>query len=152
MAPPALSERVLAFIAGMRVARLATVDSDGAPSQVPICYALIGDAESRIVSVLDEKPKGVPDAELARVRNIRRDPRVSLIVDHYEEDWSKLAFVKIRGRAEIVEPGERHHASAIAGLREKYPQYRSMAIERRPVILIDDLHATSWGLGRSAFP
>lgn len=136
----------LAFIASMRVGRLATIRADGAPSQVPICYAVLAGETPAIASVLDEKPKRVTDRELARVRNIRRDPRVSLLVDRYDEDWSWLAFVQIRGRARIVEPSETGHASAIAALREKYPQYRAMAIEHRPVILIEDLHARSWGL------
>ncbi|MDQ4044337.1 MAG: pyridoxamine 5'-phosphate oxidase family protein, partial [Chloroflexota bacterium] len=112
----------------------------------PICYAVINGDQPAIVSVLDEKPKSVPDTELARVRNIRRDPRISLIVDHYDEDWSQLAFVQIRGNAHILEPDDDGHAAAIEALRAKYRQYRSMAIELRQVILIDDLYGTSWGL------
>jgi PPOX class probable F420-dependent enzyme len=138
--------RAIDFVAAMRVARLATIGADGTPSQVPICFAVLDGDAPVIVSVLDDKPKRVGDAELARVRNIRRDSRVSLVVDHYEEDWSRLAFVQLRGRARIVDPGEEVHAAAIAALREKYPQYRAMAIERRPVILVDDLRASSWGI------
>ncbi len=136
----------LAFVAGMRVARLATIDADGMPSLVPICFAVLDGEPPVIASVVDEKPKRVADRELARVRNIRRDSRVSIVVDRYDEEWSRLAWVQIRGRARIVEPGVDGHADAIETLREKYPQYRAMAIERRPVILIDVSRVRSWGL------
>jgi PPOX class probable F420-dependent enzyme len=138
----------LAFIAAMRVARLATIGSDGTPSQVPICYALLGGNVPALATVLDEKPKHVADDDLARVRNIRRDPRVTVLIDRYEEDWSRLAFVQLRGHARVLDPDEDGHAGAIAALREKYAQYRAMAIERRPVILIAGLRGRSWGLER----
>lgn len=134
------------FVGQARVARLATIHRSGTPSLVPVCFALIGDSHPVIVSVLDEKPKNVPDRELARVRNIRRNPHVGFIVDRYDEDWSRLAFVQVRGRAHIVTPGGMHHDDAITALREKYPQYRPMAIEQRAVIVIEIEHATSWGL------
>ena len=134
------------FIQHMRVARLGTIGAAGSPSLVPICFAVLGSDAPSIVSVLDEKPKGVADTELARVRNIRRDPRVTLIVDRYEEDWSKLAYVQMHGRARLIEPSDAVHAGAIQALREKYPQYRSMAIEHRPVIVIEPLRTRSWGL------
>jgi PPOX class probable F420-dependent enzyme len=105
---------------------------------------MIGTDEPAVVSVLDEKPKRVADADLARVRNIERNPDVAFIVDHYDEDWSRLAFVHVRGRASLLAPGVEGHAAAIIALRRKYPQYRSMAIEQRPVILIGNLLATSW--------
>jgi PPOX class probable F420-dependent enzyme len=135
-----------AFLDGQRVARLATIAADGTPALVPICFALIGDATPVIVSALDEKPKSVPDENLARIRHIRRDPRVSLIVDRYDEDWARLAFVQVRGTARLVAPGDPLHAAAIAALREKYPQYRAMALERRPMIVIAPRRTTSWGL------
>jgi PPOX class probable F420-dependent enzyme len=124
-----------------RVGRLATVDDAGRPSVVPVCHALAGD---EIVSVLDEKPKRVADHELRRVRNIEANPAVALVVDQYDEDWSRLAFVQVHGVARIVQPGEEGHAVAIIALRAKYPQYRAMAIEQRPVIAIGGLTATSW--------
>jgi PPOX class probable F420-dependent enzyme len=140
--PPQAEE--LAFIRGARVGRLATVDARGAPSVVPFCFALIGSGQPVVVSVLDEKPKRVPDAKLARVRNIERNPQVAFVVDRYDEDWSELAFVQLRGRARLLPPGDEGHAAAVAALREKYPQYRSMAIEDRMVIVIEELRATSW--------
>lgn len=144
--PARIPARERAFIEEARVARLATIGRDGVPSIVPICFALIGDDVPAIVSVLDEKPKHVPDRELARVRNIRRDPRVRLLVDRYGEDWSRLAFVQLAGVARIVEPTEGDHAEAIAALRARYPQYRKMAIESRAVIVIEHLRTRSWGL------
>lgn len=132
------------FVRRARVGHLATVDSRNRPTIVPFCFAMIGTDEPAVVSVLDEKPKRVADADLARVRNIERNPDVAFIVDHYDEDWSRLAFVHVRGRASLLAPGVEGHAAAIIALRRKYPQYRSMAIEQRPVILIGNLLATSW--------
>ncbi len=130
-----------------RVGRLATVDAWNRPAIVPFCFALtclIEGSDPVIVSVLDEKPKRVADVELARVRNIERNPEVSFIVDHYEEDWSRLAFVQVRGRASLLAPAAEGHPEAIAALRDKYPQYRKMAIESHLVIGIADLRASSW--------
>lgn len=127
-----------------RVGRLATVNERGHPSVVPFCFAVIGEEEPVIVSVLDEKPKDVPDEDLARVRNIRRNPNVAFVIDHYEENWSRLSFVQVRGQARLVSPGEPGHAAAITALREKYPQYRSMAIEQRTVIVIEGLRLHMW--------
>jgi PPOX class probable F420-dependent enzyme len=140
--PPRAEE--LAFIRDARVGRLATVDAGGTPSVVPLCFALIEGDLPFVVSVLDEKPKRVPDAKLARVRNIERNPHVALVVDRYDEDWSQLVFVQVRGRARLLSSGGDGHAMAIAALREKYPQYRSMAIEDRMAIVIEDLRANSW--------
>jgi PPOX class probable F420-dependent enzyme len=130
-----------AFVGGARVGHLATVDAGGRPSVVPVCFVLIDD---EIVSVLDEKPKRVADSDLRRVRNIEGNPQVALVIDRYDEDWSRLAFVQVRGLARIVHPGDDGHAAAIAALRAKYPQYHGMAIEQRPVIAIGHLTATSW--------
>ncbi len=134
----------LAFVRQARIGHLATVDDRGRPSVVPFCFALLGEDEPVVVSALDEKPKSVADAELARVRHIRAHPEVAVIVDRYDEDWSRLAWVQIKGHARIVAPGEDGHADAISALRAKYPQYRAMAIAQRPVILIERLRITSW--------
>ncbi len=148
MTPPAagrpLRAAELAFLRDARVGRLATVDAAGFPAVVPICFALLVGEEPAVGSVLDEKPKRVPDDALARVRHIRRHPEVGFVVDHYEEDWSRLVFVQVRGRARLLFPSGEGHGAAIAALREKYPQYHEMAIEERPVILIEDLRAVSW--------
>lgn len=143
--PPSVEERHV--VREARVGRLATVDAWNRPAIVPFCFALTclaGDSDPVIVSVLDEKPKRAADADLARVRNIERNPDVAFIVDHYEEDWSRLTFVQVRGRASLLAPAAEGHTRAIAALREKYPQYREMAIDSRLVIVIADLRASSW--------
>ena len=128
-----------------RVGRLATADETGTPAVVPICYAVIErDGEPVVVSALDEKPKRVTDAELARVRHIRARPEVALVVDDYGEDWERLAFVHLRGLARVVDPAEVGHEEGVEALRAKYPQYARMAIETRPMIAIASLTGTSW--------
>ncbi len=134
----------LAFVRAARVGRLATVDAANRPSVVPFCYAVLNGEDPVVVSVLDEKPKRVTDANLARVRNIQSSPAVSFVVDKYDEDWSRLAFVQVRGHAAVIEPGAEIHARAVAALRAKYPQYAAMAIEERPLIVIADLRGHSW--------
>lgn len=137
----------LALVRAARVGRLATVDARGWPSVIPFCFALLEGDEPSVVSVLDEKPKSVPDAGLARVRNIRTHPRVAFVVDRYDEDWSRLAWVQVKGDARLITPGDKPHPEAIAALREKYPQYRSMRIDARPVVLIERLRFTAWSAG-----
>ena len=125
-----------------RIARLATADPAGTPHLVPVCYAFDG---ARFYTPLDEKPKRVADDRLRRVRNIRASGRVALLIDRYDEDWTRLAWVLVHGQAELLEPGAGGHAPALALLRERYPQYRSMALERRPVIAIKPARVVSWG-------
>lgn len=134
----------LDFLREARVGRLATVDAWNRPAVVPFCFAVLGDDEPIVVSALDEKPKRVADKELARVRNIEANPEVCFVVDRYGEDWSQLAFVQVRGRARLAAAGAEGHAAAVAALREKYPQYATMAIGRRILIVIERLRATSW--------
>jgi coenzyme F420-0:L-glutamate ligase/coenzyme F420-1:gamma-L-glutamate ligase len=139
----------LAFVRDRRVGHLATADAAGTPSVVPVCYALLSPGgEPAIAIAIDEKPKGDPRA-LQRVRNIQARPEVSLVVDDYSEDWQRLAWVLVRGRARIVEPGEAGHAPAVAAVRAKYQQYARMRLEQLPVILIESLTTTSW-LGNGA--
>jgi PPOX class probable F420-dependent enzyme len=100
---------------------LATCGADAAPHIVPICFVVSGD---RLYSVVDEKPKRTRTA-LKRLRNLRENPRAAVLVDHYEEDWGRLAYAMLRGEAtEVTDPSE--YAAALASLRAKYPQYRSM--------------------------
>lgn len=102
-----------------RVARLATLDDRGHPHLVPVCYATDGRA---YYSAIDAKPKRTPPDRLKRVRNIRANPRVALLIDHYEEDWSNLRYVMVQGRAELISEGPEWEA-ARGLLRAKYPQY-----------------------------
>jgi coenzyme F420-0:L-glutamate ligase / coenzyme F420-1:gamma-L-glutamate ligase len=141
-APETLSPEQAAFLVRQRVARLATADAAGAPHAVPVCFAYSGGG---IFIALDDKPKDVPPARLKRVRNILENPSVALVVDRYAEDWSLLAFVMVRGRAELVEPGTEEHASAVRLLRGKYHQYEEMRIEDNPVISIRPERVASWG-------
>jgi PPOX class probable F420-dependent enzyme len=134
----------LALLRERRVGHLATADSEGTPSVVPVCYALLEmDSEPAIAIAIDEKPKGDPHA-LRRVRNIRARPEVSLVADDYDEDWQRLAWVLVRGSARLVEPGEPGHVEAAAALRLKYPQYAKMRLETLPIIVIDQLSTRSW--------
>ena len=142
------------FLNHHRLAHLATVDVSGAPSVVPICYVFDGEF---IYSALDEKPKSVGPRSLKRVRNIEANPRVSLVVDDYDEDWSKLAYALITGVAQTMEPESSssvEHTRAVELLRRKYPQYRSMAIEKRPIIKITPIRVKMWraDAGRRSTP
>lgn len=101
-----------------RVARMATVDEEGRPHVVPIVFAL---EEDTLYSSVDEKPKA--SRNLKRVRNILANPTVEVVVDHYEEDWDRIWWVRVRGRGEVIEDGpERDRGLSL--LSEKYPQYR----------------------------
>ncbi|HXG66803.1 MAG TPA: TIGR03668 family PPOX class F420-dependent oxidoreductase [Blastocatellia bacterium] len=139
-----IDNRTAEFIRNHAVARLATADSEGQPSVVPVCYAFDGAA---FYTPIDEKPKSVNGRELRRVRNIAANRRVSLLIDDYSDDWSKLAYVVIRGLAEVLEPqsAAEEHAHAVALLREKYPQYREMAIDRSLLIKIMPVRIKRWG-------
>jgi coenzyme F420-0:L-glutamate ligase/coenzyme F420-1:gamma-L-glutamate ligase len=131
------------FLDFQRVARLATVDGSGMPHVVPVCYALDRDA---IHVVLDEKPKRVEPRALKRVRNILKNPNAALVVDRYDDqNWSQLGWIMLRGRAEIVEPGP-ERAVAIALLRSRYSQYRSMNLEECPMITLRIERVADWGV------
>ena len=137
-----LSPRETAFLVRQRVARLATADAEGRPHNIPVCFAC---APGEIYIALDEKPKDVPVTRLKRVRNILENPSVALVADRYAEDWSTLAFVMVRGKAGLLEPGTEEHGAAVRFLRGKYHQYERMRIENNPVISIRPEHAASWG-------
>jgi coenzyme F420-0:L-glutamate ligase/coenzyme F420-1:gamma-L-glutamate ligase len=144
-----LTDEQTAFLVRQRVARLATADAAGKPHAVPVCFAL---ARNYIFIALDEKPKKVPASDLKRVRNILENPDVALTADRYDEDWSLLAFVMVRGRAELLEPDTGEHAAAVRLLRGKYHQYETMRIEDNPVIAIRPEKAVSWGALDEAGP
>jgi coenzyme F420-0:L-glutamate ligase / coenzyme F420-1:gamma-L-glutamate ligase len=137
-----------AFLRAERVARLATVNADGLPHLVPVCYhaVLVGTALTAIDIALDEKPKRVPPEQLQRVRNLLANPAVSFLIDRYDDaDWRQLAFLRVDGQARLVQPGDVAHGEALTGLRARYPQYRAMALEGRPVIRILPARVTAWG-------
>ena len=129
------------FIRDHRVARLATADGDSRPAVIPVCYVFDGE---QFYSPIDEKPKQVAPRQLKRVRNIETNPHIALVIDDYAEDWSKLAYVLVTGLAVIVQPGTDEHARAVRLLRDKYPQYRAMAIDKRLLIRITPTRIKHW--------
>lgn len=146
-----LNEADLAVLSEARRAVLATIAPDGRPRLVPIAFAYSTAGEPAvpvIYSVLDEKPKSVADPrDLARVRDIRERPRVSVLIDRWDEDWQNLAWLRLDGRARLMEPADPpsgEHSAAIRLLRARYPQYASMAIERRPMIRVTVERITRW--------
>jgi len=130
------------YLATARVGRLGTADSDGRPSVVPVCFALLG---TEVVTPIDEKPMAGDPQTLRRVRDVRANPAVSLVVDHYDEDWSSLGWVQVRGTATVSEPAGPGHGDAVTALRAKYDQYADHDLESRPVILVDVGRVVSWG-------
>ena len=131
------------FLEAHRVGHLATAGADGAPHVVPVCYALDDDA---IYFVADAKPKRRPARALKRLVNLRANPRAALVVDDWDEDWTRLAWVLVRGPAAIVED-DGLHAAALARLRARYPQYRAMSLDDRaahPIVRIVPASVTAW--------
>jgi PPOX class probable F420-dependent enzyme len=124
-------------LAAAEVGRLATVGEGGRPHLVPICFALDGDT---LYFAVDAKPKRTRD--LKRLRNIAANPAVSVLVDHYENDWSKLWWVRVDGTARKV--GDSAEADrAIELLMSRYPQYRA-ARPAGPVVAISIGRVTGW--------
>lgn len=115
-----------------RVARLGTADLAGRPLVVPVCYVYDGRA---CFSAIDPKPKRAPERALRRVRNITENPRVSLLVDHYDEEWLHLAWVIVEGRADILREGP-ERAAAVDLLLAKYTQYRALRLDREVATMI----------------
>jgi PPOX class probable F420-dependent enzyme len=135
------TQAIAEFVESHRVARLATADVGGAPYAVPICYAFDGE---HIYTAIDLKPKQVAGRELKRIRNILENPKVAIVIDDYSEDWNNLAYVMIRGSAEVIEDGEERDC-AEALLREKYAQYAKMLEKGCAVIRINPERTASWG-------
>jgi len=144
-----IEERVRQFINAHRVAHLATADTGGRPSVIPICYVFDGGS---FYSAIDSKPKRVDLRQLQRLRNIRVNPNVALVIDDYSENWSELAYILVHGMAEIIEPNHSlasEQAAAIAALRLKYTQYRPMVIDRNPIIKIVPNRVQFWSAASS---
>ena len=150
-----LADAEARFLAAARTATMATVAPDGRPRLVPICFVLSpadrdgGPDRSVVYSPLDEKPKRSADARsLARVRDLLVLPEVTILAERWDEDWTRLAWLRAYGTAELLEPESRErseHEAALAALREKYPQYREQRLEERPVIRILVTRTVSWG-------
>ena len=131
-----------ACVKSSRVAHLATVDGDGLPHVLPVCFV---HQKGSFYSPLDQKPKRVVNVlNLRRVRNIQGNPDVTLVLDYYDEEWSKLWYIQIRGTARIISESE-EHKKAICSLTAKYPQYLEMKIEDYPIIKIIPFKIVCWG-------
>ena len=135
-----LTEPQRRFLEASRVGHLATADAMGAPHLIPVCYAA---DEGTLYITVDEKPKR-RDIPLKRVRNILDNPQAAFIVDRYDDDWSRLAWVMLRGPAEILASGPEHDR-AQALIVARYPQLRAMHIAELPVIALRIARATGWG-------
>jgi PPOX class probable F420-dependent enzyme len=136
-----LSDGERRFLAHQRIAHLATADKHAIPHVVPVCFAIAGDA---LYITIDEKPKRRPVTALKRLRNIAENTAVAVVVDRYEEDWARLGWVMVRGRAEVLCEGQEHR-DAQALLHSRYPQLGSMQIATYPVIAVRIERAISWG-------
>lgn len=128
------------FLDAGRVAHLATASAAGQPHVVPVCYAF---TESALYITIDAKPKR-QDVPLQRLRNIQANSAVAVTVDRWDEDWTRLGWVMLRGRADVLAAGEEHD-QAQALLRARYAQYRDMDLAHLPVIAVRIARVTAWG-------
>src|SRR5262249_24867358 len=129
---PAIPAAVAGFISEGRVGRLGTADPSGQPVVVPICYAFDGES---LFSAVDAKPKTRRPEGLKRIRNIRDNAKVSVVIDRYDEDWTKLRYVIIQGQAQLLTDGP-DFARGVDLLLGKYPQYRAMGLDRSAGLMI----------------
>jgi PPOX class probable F420-dependent enzyme len=145
---PVLSGDERAFLEGARRAVLATIAPDGRPRLVPVCFVL-DPSLPVLYTPLDEKPKTIDDTmRLARVRDVLADPRVSVLVDRWDEAWANLAWLRCHGAAAILAADANaadERGPAIESLRRKYPQYAAHRLEDLALIRIDVERVTSWG-------
>ena len=135
---------VKAKLKNARVARLATVDEKCRPHVVPICFVY---ARGVFYSAVDRKPKRVPAEKLARLRHIKKMPEVTLLVDEYQENWGRLWYILVRGKARLLPKSARkERAAAVGQLRAKYVQYAAgMLADDAPVLRITPERISSWG-------
>ncbi|HUC16383.1 MAG TPA: TIGR03668 family PPOX class F420-dependent oxidoreductase [Acetobacteraceae bacterium] len=135
-----ITDRQYRFLATCRVGHLATAGRDAAPHVVPVCFAVEGSA---LYVTIDEKPKRA-GRRLRRIANILENPAACFVADHYDENWTRLAWVMLQGNAEILADGDEHDA-AQALLRRRYPQLAAMDISDLPVIALRVARAIDWG-------
>ena len=138
-----ITDLVRRFIHSHVVARLATADATGQPHVIPFCYAF---DDTAVYFIVDEKPKRQTGKPLKRIRNILANPQVAVVIDDYADDWTQLAYVLITGQAAVVEDKD-EHARALALLRERYPQYRAMALSfpHNAMVRIIPTKVIAWG-------
>ncbi len=141
-----LQPQHVAFLNRTRRAVLGTVTADGAPRLVPICFAVLDGRDGPIiVSALDEKPKRPGDLHrLGRVRDLEARPLVSLLADRWDEDWARLAWLRVDATATLMEPGHHEHSAAVLALRARYEPYRAQGLETKPVIRLEPIRTVWW--------
>jgi PPOX class probable F420-dependent enzyme len=132
----------LQFLDAQRVAHLATADAAGRPYAVPVCFV---QQAGRLYVPIDAKPKRGDPRNLKRLRNLREQPEAVLLLDSYEEDWTRLRWLAIRARATILDDGA-ERASILTALEQRYGQYATMGLTRLglPVIALEPLSVTRW--------
>ena len=130
-------QEALDRVSAARVARLATAGAGGVPHVVPVVFVVQGET---LYWAVDGKPKR--SRRLKRIDNIEANPNVDVIVDHYEEDWTRVWWVRLSGTARILSEGPERGA-ALGALTQKYPQYRTDP-PSGPVVAIDVVRWTSW--------
>jgi PPOX class probable F420-dependent enzyme len=135
-----LSEPQSRFLASRRVGHFATADARANPHLVPVCFAV---SDGALYITIDQKPKG-DFRGLRRLRNIIENPVAAFVADRWDEEWTRLGWVMLRGPAEILADGAEHDR-AQALLRARYPQYRGMELGDLPVIALRIERVTSWG-------
>jgi PPOX class probable F420-dependent enzyme len=142
-----LTESQLRFLEAARVGHLATADAKGAPHVVPVCYAV---ENGNLYITIDQKPKR-QTTPLKRLRNIQQNSQVAVTIDRWDEDWSRLGWIMLRGQADILHDGRKHdHAQDL--LRARYPQHRAMEIAPLPVIAIRIARVSAWGAVQEGSP
>ena len=153
MPPSIIRPDERSFLAAARRAVMATRSPDGLSRLVPICFVVGAQDDElgrpRLYTPIDEKPKASPDPHsLARVRDLLVLPEVTVLVDRWSEDWTRLGWLRLHGRGEILEPQpheREEHAIVVAALREKYPQYAAHDLENRPILRLTIDRALAWG-------
>jgi PPOX class probable F420-dependent enzyme len=142
----AIPAAVAGFISEGRVGRLGTADASGQPLVVPICYAFDGES---LFSAVDAKPKTQRPEGLKRIKNIRDNAKVSVVIDRYDEDWTRLQYVIIQGEAQLLTGGADFSRGADL-LLAKYPQYRAMGLSRDSglMIKVSPARVTQWQFDR----
>lgn len=142
MSPIELSDEALRFLDRHAVGHLATASRDGEPHVVPLCYARL---DRHIYFVCDEKPKRRGAKELKRLANLRENPRAALVVDDYDDDWTKLSYLLLHLEATIVSDAAEYDAALLV-LRARYPQYVAMGLssDRNPIVRLQPVSAHFW--------
>ena len=135
-----LSKQEVRFLASSRVGHLATADQRARPHLMPVCFVV---SEGTLYITIDEKPKGDP-RRLKRLRNIVENPVAAFVADRYDDDWTRLGWVMLRGPAEILAEGAEHDRAQDL-LRSRYRQYQAMELDGLPVIAIRIERVASWG-------